>query len=630
MSFFRRRSVPTASVADKLPPPQRIHETTAHEDRLQDKTVSLWPPPMSQASLEHLINAATDWQLLHGSIVKQPVTRAFVSQRLAGSTPMSVSLIPAPFPRRLFEQAVSMQNVWSELLAKVCCDRSWLEEATRKLRKVDAFARLLWEIAEESEKHRLEILSRRGESDSEEVLEMAFWRSDYMIQESSTVPLIKADESMCLKQVGVGAVDWLGIQSNNVSDMHRHFERIGLYRQLVEPEQGSSVIPSIESDRLPVSDVLSSVVKALSDAHRMYSERRQHVTSSEAGPVGSMQIRTRTCVLMVVQPFSSNAAGERPTEYQLWKLNPPVPCFRVSLGQETQERTRLLEDGQLLFSPPGSRDDPFEVAVVFYRAGHEEREYLDVDSFDWAESKPRRASTSTTPSIRSRAAQCRILLEASNAIKCPPVLGHVATSRSVQAALSAKAALDRLLPNEPVKQKLMRETWVEMLAANDEHASGVLTDLHRAEGFVLRPSLGGSGDGTVGPDIVNFAKTVPRDALSRYVLCQKLKSPPMQALLMSSRGLYRGAVTCELQTYGSCFWRRKQFSIAEDLNSTDSGWTLKTKSADGEAKSTLNTYDALDSPLLVSDEAFGVLSKLKQTDASPAQNETLRSFSTAF
>lgn len=629
-SFFRRRSVATAGAAER-PPQQGIPEPTVEEEQSQDKAEPSWPPRMSQASLHHLINAATDWQLLHGSIVKQPVLRAFVSQRLAVSTPTTVSLMPTPFPRRLFEDASNMQNMWNELYAKVSCDRAWLKEVTRELRKVDAFARVLWEIAEESEKRRLEISSRIEIPNQSDVLEMAFWRSDYMIHEYN-IPFSLGGKHVCVKQTEFSTLGCAGgVRSNQISDMHQYLASTGLYRQLVDPNTGYGELPRVEPERLPINDTMSSIVQVLSSAYQMYNDNcralltRNGVANGTAGPTSQ-----RTCVLMVVQPFSSSVADERPVEYGLWHLKPPVPCFRVSFGQETQERTRLLSDGRLLFDPPGPLKESFEVAVVFYCAGHEEQEYLDVDSFDWAAGQPRQASTQTGLSVRSRGAQCRIQLEASNAIMCPPSLSQIATSKFVQAALTDQVMLKRFLPGEPTKQQKIQDTRVKMLAASGEEAGSILADPSHAKDFILSPALQGAGTCASGVDVINAAQKMSGEKLAKQVLCYKPGPPPMQGLSMSSRGLYSGPTTQELQIFGSSFWRRDRSGGIQLEHSNSCGWALNTRSVDSKEKGDARSHHAYDSPLLVSDEEFNMLYASKQPAASPTDHQTPRSFSTAF
>lgn len=83
-----------------------------------------YPPNLTDPHLLHLITTITDYQFLHGSVLKIP---PYTGQTFA--RPVGVSVFPSPFPRKLFEEAQNLQKVWNELYVKVSVAEKggWLE-----------------------------------------------------------------------------------------------------------------------------------------------------------------------------------------------------------------------------------------------------------------------------------------------------------------------------------------------------------------------------------------------------------------------------------------------------------------------------------------------------------------------
>ena len=83
-----------------------------------------YPPNLTDPHLLHLITTITDYQFLHGSVLKIP---PYTGQTLA--RPIGISVFPTPFPRKLFEEAQDLQKVWNELYARITVAEKggWLE-----------------------------------------------------------------------------------------------------------------------------------------------------------------------------------------------------------------------------------------------------------------------------------------------------------------------------------------------------------------------------------------------------------------------------------------------------------------------------------------------------------------------
>lgn len=500
-----------------------------------------------------------------------------------------------------------MQGAWNELYAAVSCDEAWLREVMGPLTEVDPFVRVLWGVWDECLSVRME---RRGwlgqqgggwrEREGWE-MEMGVWRSDYMVQapergEAGGMGEDAMERGMQLKQVEFNTISCAGgVHSQRVSDMHRFNCRNGMYdglrigaseEQAGEERQGTG----IEPEDLPKNNTLRSITNALVTAVDIYAGNI-YVSMPE-------KEAKYCCVLMVVQPLNINIADERPIEYAVWESDHMTPCFRVEFGEEVLRTTELLPNGELLYTPPWSLEGKkYEVAVVYYRAGHDVHEY-----------SPGGAMGRGEPSISSAGAQCRIRLEASRAIKCPSFLGHIATFKQVQTALARPGQVERFCPDDQEKANLLRSTFVDIFEATDERASGIVKDEQEAEDWIVKPSLEGGGHGIFGKDIPAFFKTLSREERGKYILMRKIMPPPAGGLLMSSRGLHNGGVVSELQVFGTCFWKRQPNGIPRMLKFTDvtpnAGWSLKTKAEHIKEMSVIKGFGCFDSPWLIEDGEF--------------------------
>lgn len=100
-------------------------------------TTNMWetyPPQATEDQLEYLAQTVKDWTI-YNSLTVRP-NPAFVSDEsnpnhvLATNAP--VTLYPSPFPRRLFEQAQSLQKAYNELYATIASDEAWLGEIMKE------------------------------------------------------------------------------------------------------------------------------------------------------------------------------------------------------------------------------------------------------------------------------------------------------------------------------------------------------------------------------------------------------------------------------------------------------------------------------------------------------------------
>ena len=306
-----------------------------------------------------------------------------------------------------------------------------------------------------------------------------------------------------------------------------------------------------------------------------------------------------------------NICDERPLEYALWNHDPPIPAYRVEFGEEALARTSFTESRELLYRP-ASGLRPIEVSVAYLRAGYDPEEY-------------------TTTGY-----QCRLLLERCRAIKCPSILGHLATFKKVQQALAAPNALTRFLP--PAEAQLIAKTFAPMYPMDKSSDAGrrgcaLASNPETAVNYVLKPSLEGGGHNVYRQDIPEFLESVPMSRWRTCILMELINPVFQNNILLSPRGTYtaeeaRGAAlhsksrniqqdhsnqhadqhpgptVSELGIFGVCLWRGKDQGPPEILQNNEAGWSLKTKPARVDEMSVVKGYGCFDCPYLVDEETY--------------------------
>lgn len=285
----------------------------------------------SEAELYYLTNEIKDYQIVHGSLLKvvQYETESSVPARAVG-----VSLLPTPFPKNIYGEAMELQQIINELYARVAADPDWLYSVLGKLMKHDSLVSALWNVY-------LQV----KEAGAVQNTVCGVFRSDYMLHQPSA-----ADE-VSLKQVEVNTFSCAGVShAQRIANMHKHLNRV---------RSASSNPKAWHDDRLPQSKNTEAVVSLLKAAHEHYKP--------------SDPTSKTLAVLMPVQPYNFNIADERPIELGLWQAG--IPCYRCE-WRAGLDRTTLTDDRTLLFRPTLGPQE-VEISVIYYRAGYAASEYLE-------------------------------------------------------------------------------------------------------------------------------------------------------------------------------------------------------------------------------------------------------------
>ena len=87
-----------------------------------------------------LVTEVKDFQLAHGSILKLV---AYESESSVAGRTVGASLLPTPFPRKLFDEAVELQQLFHELYIRVAANPEWLHSILKPQIESDEFTRRL-------------------------------------------------------------------------------------------------------------------------------------------------------------------------------------------------------------------------------------------------------------------------------------------------------------------------------------------------------------------------------------------------------------------------------------------------------------------------------------------------------
>ena len=160
---------------------------------------------LEEAKLEQRINEVKDYQLTHGSVLK--LVR-FEDHSSVPARPVGVSVLPTPFPRWLFEDALAIQPLFTELYLRAASNHVWLKEVFSPLLKQDPFANALYKI-----------LLKVNEAGLTQTISCGLFRSDYMLHVS--------DYDIAIKQVELNTFSVAGAcHAERVGQMHRHLQQV--------------------------------------------------------------------------------------------------------------------------------------------------------------------------------------------------------------------------------------------------------------------------------------------------------------------------------------------------------------------------------------------------------------------
>jgi glutathione synthetase len=287
------------------------------------------------------------------------------------------------------------------------------------------------------------------------------------------------------------------------------------------------------------------------------------------------------CVLFLVQDSERNIFDQRHIEYEL--QSHAVPAFRLPFSK-VLEHTRIDESSKrrLLYTPPHRPSKTYEVAVAYFRAGYGPEDYMNEAAW-----------------------QARLVIERSNAIKCPSILTQMAGAKKVQQVLAtptpanATSVLSRFVEDK-AEIKELEHTFTNIYPLDESpaglEARAIATDPERCKGYVLKPQREGGGNNIYRSKIPQFLKNLPETHWKGYILMEIITPPPVRNVILRNGIVEKGGVICELGIYGTCLWNQ---DTKEELHNAEAGYLLRTKGDQSEEGGVAAGFGAMDSCLLV-------------------------------
>ncbi|OCF42353.1 glutathione synthetase [Kwoniella heveanensis CBS 569] len=515
-----------------------------------------WPPALTPEQHAELIQLSSTYALSHGFTLLPPNS----SNPPTSAIPAPLSLFPTPFPRKLYELAISLQPIYNALYARIALDWEFLDRVMGgSVSKVDEFQGELWRgwkrVREELVQHK----------------QLGIFRSDYLLHEEKD----DGKEQLAIKQVEFNTIAAsFGALSQRAGEMHRYLQRAtGLYY---------NVSPHLLKLRdLPQNEPLKRLASGLAEGWEAYSE-------SEA------------VVLFVVQEGERNVFDQRWLEYELLERY-GINVVRRTFS-ELASSAVINPTTKKLYLPSAEPGRPqLEVAVIYYRAAYTPTDYPS--SVEW---------------------DTRILLEKSNAIKCPSMALQLAGAKKIQQVLAEPGVLEDFLLGDSRPDvgfgagagsltqsdvEALRSTWIGLWPMDDSELGKEAFKLANEESarFVLKPQREGGGNNIYRQDIPVHLKQLASEPVAQgepekkeaYILMELIEPP--QGL---SNWLVRGGeskarkadVVSELGVYGVML-----FDASGEKQSVNrgAGTLLRTKGRESDEGGVAIGISSIDSPVLV-------------------------------
>jgi len=269
--------------------------------------------------------------------------------------------------------------------------------------------------------------------------------------------------------------------------------------------------------------------------------------------------------LMIVRPFEGNSVDQDLLIEECFSKF-SITIRKISLFDVTREAN--IEFNRKLFI------NGFEYGLVYYRAGYTTEDYPS--GAEWSG---------------------RLLLESSQAIKCPDVGSQLAGMKKTQQVLCEPGIVEKFLPQREAEQ--IRRCFTRLYALdNDETRKCIIA---RAIGcphdYVLKPQREGGGNNFYGYEMVHKLKTMSAEELSAYILMDLIKPIPHETTLVRNGEAIDCKAVSELGIYGVYIGDLSQ-EIHEVLN-YQAGYLLRTKAHGVLEGGVASGFSVLDSLRLV-------------------------------
>ncbi|RKP14755.1 glutathione synthase, partial [Piptocephalis cylindrospora] len=458
------------------------------------------------------------WALGNGLVI---LPRSTLGSEIDGAITVHApfSLLPTPFPKGCFKEALALQPIINALVDRVAQDDEYISKIMESVIKVDPFTARMYQLYKETH----EIAHAR------KACTLGILRSDYLLHQET-----QESSSVTIRQVEVNTIAAsFAVLSEKTTLLHRYLDK---YRG---DGQEKAIGAGINSS-LPDNQSAHNIAQALHKANEL--------------SFGSEKLGY---LLMVVQPEERNIFDQRGIEHALLEcstkgVGPGIRAIRCSLKELGEEASLQPETNHLFFRG-------HHIQIVYYRSGYTPEDY-----------------SAEGPS--EVAWEGRKKVELSTAIPCPSAAYHLVGAKKMQQELACPGILERFIPeNNDVKR--MRSSFAGLYPLDDtaEGEAAVSMALKNPEGYVMKPQREGGGNNIYGQDIPKMLQNLTVRDRGAYILMDLIKPPRAQGLMVREGTVHEDEVVSELGVYGTIVRMHQSGEMA--VNGI-AGHLLRTKGAE--------------------------------------------------
>ncbi|WVQ83241.1 glutathione synthetase [Cryptococcus sp. DSM 104549] len=514
-------------------------------------TLPPWPPALSDTQLEALTLLASTYALSHGFTLLPPAPTTPPTATI--SAPLS--LLPTPFPRALYDLAVSLQPVYNALYARIALDWAFLDRVMGgSVSKVDEFQGELWRGWKQV---REELVQEK---------QLGLFRSDYLLHGE--------EQGLGIKQVEFNTIAAsFGALSQRAGELHRYLAKSTKSYYSISPHLS-------EPANFPPNEPLRKLAAGLAQGWKAYGDES-------------------AVVLFVVQEGERNVFDQRWLEYELLETH-GIHTIRHTFPELASLASLSPTDSTLLLpSPTQPSAPPLPVALIYYRSAYTPTDY------------PTQTSWSTRLLLeKSRAIKCpSMALQLAGAKKIQQVLSEPGVLEDFLLG-EGRPDVGFGVGAGSLKQsdvEALRATWIGLwpMDGSPLGKEALSLALSSPERFVLKPQREGGGNNIYRTDIPPFLSALAAEPRAEgepekkegYVLMELIEPPQgvENWLVKGGEGKPRKAeVVSELGVYGVALFGGEGKGVNERA-----GTLLRTKGRESDEGGVAIGISSIDSPLLV-------------------------------
>eukprot|EP01097_Dermamoeba_algensis_P008411 TRINITY_DN5606_c0_g1_i1.p1 TRINITY_DN5606_c0_g1~~TRINITY_DN5606_c0_g1_i1.p1 ORF type:complete len:495 (-),score=89.41 TRINITY_DN5606_c0_g1_i1:88-1572(-) len=319
--------------------------------------------PLSEHTLSSLVEETTLFCHSNGLLMS---VNGFNQQNLQHNSlqiqPISLTLLPSPFPRHSFEEAKGIAKDFNLLVHNLSQSEEFLTKALEVTIQGDEFTARLFKIFKQT------IAEKTGFKR----ISLGLFRSDYMLHYGSPAGSLSKP---LLQQVELNTIS---SAFPNLSHLAGKLFRYTTSRCGLEE--------SYPQERIPVSNSSTAFVDAFAHAFALY-KKEFNIASNDAA-----------VIVMICQPSERNVFDQKLFEFELWERH------RISMIRRTL--SEIYHNGELDQTTLALKLEGKEVAISYSRAGYTPNDYPSEKEWE-ARLKIDRSRSIKCPSISHHLVGCK-------------------------------------------------------------------------------------------------------------------------------------------------------------------------------------------------------------------------------